>query len=57
MVDIEDAIIARLESHGESFEVLIDPKVVNQLREGKEVNLYDNIVIDERPQGNESLGG
>jgi ribosome maturation protein SDO1 len=47
MVDIEDAIIARLESHGESFEVLIDPKVVNQLREGKEVNLYDHMVIDE----------
>jgi ribosome maturation protein SDO1 len=47
MVDIEDAIVARLESHGESFEVLIDPKVVNQLREGKEVNLYENMVIDE----------
>jgi ribosome maturation protein SDO1 len=47
MVDIEDAIIARLESHGESFEVLIEPKVVNQLREGKEVNLYDHMVIDE----------
>ncbi|HSV42348.1 MAG TPA: ribosome assembly factor SBDS, partial [Methanomassiliicoccales archaeon] len=37
----------RLESHGESFEILIDPKVVSQLREGKEVNLYDNMVIDE----------
>ncbi|OPY31489.1 MAG: hypothetical protein A4E32_01945 [Methanomassiliicoccales archaeon PtaU1.Bin124] len=47
MVDIEDAIVARLESHGETFEILIDPKVVNQLREGKEVNLFDNMVIDE----------
>ncbi|MFA5313997.1 MAG: ribosome assembly factor SBDS [Methanomassiliicoccales archaeon] len=47
MVDIEDAIVARLESHGESFEVLIDPKVVSQLKEGKEVNLFDNMVIDE----------
>lgn len=47
MVDIEDAIVARLESHGESFEILIDPKVVNQLREGKEVNLYEFMVIDE----------
>lgn len=47
MVDIEDAIIARLESHGESFEILIDPKVVSQLREGKEVNLFENMVIDE----------
>ena len=47
MVDIEDAIIARLESHGETFEVLIDPKVVNRSREGKDVNLYEYMVIDE----------
>jgi ribosome maturation protein SDO1 len=47
MVDIEDAIVAKLESHGETFEILIDPKVVNQLRDGKEVNLFDNMVIDE----------
>lgn len=47
MVDIEDAIIARLESHGESFEVLIDPKVVNHLREGREVELIDYMVVDE----------
>lgn len=47
MVDIEDAIIARFESHGESFEILIDPKVVSHLREGKEVNLFENMVIDE----------
>ena len=32
MVDIEDAIIAQLESHGETFEILIDPKVVNLSR-------------------------
>ncbi len=47
MVDLEDAIIARLESHGESFEVLIDPKVVNLLREGQTVDLSDHMVIDE----------
>jgi ribosome maturation protein SDO1 len=47
MVDIEDAIIARLESHGETFEILIDPKVVSLLREGKEVDLADHMVIDE----------
>ncbi len=47
MVDIEDAIIARLESHGESFEVLIDPKVVNHLRDGREVDLIDYMVVDE----------
>ena len=47
MVDLEEAIVARLESHGESFEVLIDPKVVNHIRDGKEVELIDYMVIDE----------
>ncbi|OPY26230.1 MAG: hypothetical protein A4E31_01550 [Methanomassiliicoccales archaeon PtaU1.Bin030] len=47
MVDIEDAIVARLESHGETFEILIDPKVVNLIREGKEVDLAEHMVIDE----------
>lgn len=47
MVDLEEAIVARLESHGETFEVLIDPKVVNYLKEGKEVELIDFMVIDE----------
>ncbi len=47
MVDIEDAIVARMESHGETFEILIDPKVVNFIREGKEVDLADHMVIDE----------
>ncbi len=47
MVDLEEAIVARLDSHGESFEVLIDPKVVNHIRHGKEVELIDYMVIDE----------
>jgi ribosome maturation protein SDO1 len=47
MVDLEEAIVARYESHGETFEVLIDPKVVKILKEGKDVNLYDYMVIDE----------
>lgn len=47
MVDLEDAIVAKLESHGETFEILIDPKVVNMIREGKEVDLADHMVIDE----------
>ncbi len=47
MVDIEEAIVARYESHGESFEVLIDPKVVKILREGKgDVELSDYMVVD-----------
>jgi ribosome maturation protein SDO1 len=47
MVDIEDAIIAKLESHGETFEVLIDPKAVKDIRDGKQVDLFDYLVVDE----------
>jgi len=47
MVDLEDAIIARMESHGETFEVLIDPKVTELVRDGREVDLADHMVIDE----------
>ncbi len=47
MVDLEEAIIAKLESHGESFEVLIDPKVVSLIRDGQAVDLHDHMVVDE----------
>jgi ribosome maturation protein SDO1 len=46
MVDLEEAIVARYESHGESFEILIDPDVVQKMKDGKEVDLFDHIVID-----------
>ncbi|HIH01874.1 TPA: ribosome assembly factor SBDS [Thermoplasmata archaeon] len=46
MVDLEEAIVARYESHGESFEILIDPKVVQKMRDGKEVDLIEHMVID-----------
>ena len=46
MVDLEDAIVAKYESHGESFEVLIDPKTVQRMRDGEEINLIDHLVID-----------
>jgi len=47
MVNLEEAIIARLNSHGETFEVLIDPDIVNRLRKDEEVELLDHMVIDE----------
>jgi ribosome maturation protein SDO1 len=46
MVDLDEAIVARYESHGESFEILIDPKVVQKMRDGKEVDLMEHMVID-----------
>lgn len=46
MVDLDEAIVARFESHGESFEILIDPAVVQKMKDGKEVDLIDHMVID-----------
>ena len=37
MVNLEDAIVARLETHGETFEILLDPKVMDFIKQGKEV--------------------
>lgn len=47
MVDVDEAIIGRLESHGETFEILIDPRVVSLVREGKEVDLSEHMVMDQ----------
>ncbi len=46
MVDVEEAIVARYESHGESFEILIDPKAVQKMKDGKETDLLEHMVID-----------
>lgn len=46
MVDVEEAIVARYETHGESFEILIDPLAVQKMKDGKEVNLLEHMVID-----------
>jgi ribosome maturation protein SDO1 len=37
MVTLDDAIVARLESHGETFEILLDPKVMDFIKAGKAV--------------------
>src|SRR4030065_2920192 len=46
MVDLEDAIVARYESQGESLEILIDPAIVQNMKDGKEVDLIEHMVID-----------
>ena len=33
MVDLDDAIVARLESHGERFEILLDPAAMDQIKQ------------------------
>ncbi|MDR1404581.1 MAG: ribosome assembly factor SBDS [Candidatus Methanoplasma sp.] len=47
MVNLDDAIIARLESHGETFEILLDPEVVNFLKQGKQVDLTEYLAVED----------
>jgi ribosome maturation protein SDO1 len=47
MVSLDDAVVARLDSQGSHFEVLVDPHLAQKLREGEEVNIEDLLAIDE----------
>ncbi|MFA6710377.1 MAG: ribosome assembly factor SBDS [Candidatus Methanomethylophilaceae archaeon] len=47
MVNLEDAIVARLETHGETFEILLDPVVMNFIKNGKEVNLEEYMAVND----------
>ena len=38
MVSLEKAVIARLRKAGEEFEILVDPYLARDLKEGKEVD-------------------
>ena len=46
MVSLEDAVIARLESGGHRFEILIDPNEAQNYREGNEIDWDDSIAVD-----------
>jgi len=47
MVNLDDAIVARLESHGETFEILLDPTVMDILKQGKTVDLAEYMAVEE----------
>ncbi len=47
MVSLDDAIMARLESHGETFEILLDPKVVDLVKQGKEFDIVEYMAVEE----------
>lgn len=47
MVDLDDAIVARLESHGERFEILLDPKAMDLIKQGKEVDLTEYLAVED----------
>src|SRR5579863_4110143 len=47
MVKVEDAVIARWETQGSRFEVLVDPQAVQDLKDGKTVDLSDKLALDQ----------
>lgn len=47
MVSMDDAVIARLEREGETFEILIDPDAAQKLREGENIPVLESLAVEE----------
>ncbi|MFZ0892448.1 MAG: ribosome assembly factor SBDS [Thermoplasmata archaeon] len=47
MVKVEDAVVARWETQGSRFEVLVDPTAVQEIKDGKNVDLADKLALDQ----------
>jgi ribosome maturation protein SDO1 len=47
MVRLEDAVPARLKTHGTTFEVLVDPDGAMALRRGDSVNIEDILAVED----------
>ena len=47
MVNLDDAIVARLETFGETFEILLDPAAMNLIMAGKEIDLMEYLAVEE----------
>ncbi len=43
----KEFVIARIEKAGEKFEVVVKPDAVQKIRDGKDINVLDNLAIDE----------
>jgi ribosome maturation protein SDO1 len=41
MISLDHAVMARLDSHGERFEILVDPRQAALVRQGQQVNIED----------------
>ncbi len=46
MVKLEDAVTARLQSHGEKFEILVDPDLALKVKKGENVDFSELLAID-----------
>ena len=47
MVNLDDAIVARLETFGETFEILLDPAAMNLIKAGKEIDLMEYLAVED----------
>jgi ribosome maturation protein SDO1 len=45
MVNVDQAIIARLKTHGDTFEILVDCSNALALREGKELDMHEVLAV------------
>lgn len=43
MIPLEQAVVARLESHGERFEILVDPDLAAEIRHGNDTDIEDAV--------------
>lgn len=46
MVSLDEAVLARITSHGETFEILVDPKQVERIRAGKVDDITEHLAVD-----------
>jgi len=47
MATLEDSVIARLEYHGEHFEILVDPDLASDFKRGKEIEVDKILAVGE----------
>jgi ribosome maturation protein SDO1 len=47
VISLDDAVIARLESHGSSFEILVDPDLALEFKKGREIDITKILASEE----------
>ncbi|MFH1126242.1 MAG: ribosome assembly factor SBDS [Candidatus Altiarchaeota archaeon] len=47
MVSLDDAVIARLKTHGQNFEIYVDPDLALRYKEGEQIDLKDVLAAEE----------
>jgi ribosome maturation protein SDO1 len=43
MIPLDHAVVARIESHGERFEILVDPDIAAKIRQGNSIEIEDAV--------------